>query len=191
MRRLLALAVALSACAYYEDRVRDVAVRLAPADERVIHGDSHFSAEERAAFERTLGAWAGFTRGAVRLSVRWDLTDMTYMDLPPPLLYRVWASPETGNMGGRTEGELIWWVPDTCTDLQACAMHEVGHMLGLQHVPYAGHVMSPKNPVHVFGPADFRECVRVGVCRERSPDYTTVTVTVDPSMPNPSLEIPP
>ena len=63
MRRLLALAVALSACAYYEDRVRDVAVRLAPADERVIHGDSHFSAEERAAFERTLGAWAGFTRG--------------------------------------------------------------------------------------------------------------------------------
>ena len=47
-------------------------------------------------------------------------------------------------MGGRTEGELIWWVPDTCTDLPACAMHEVGHMLGLQHVPYAGQVMSAR-----------------------------------------------
>ena len=46
MRRLLALAVALSACALLRgSRPRCGPVRLAPADERVIHGDSHFSAE--------------------------------------------------------------------------------------------------------------------------------------------------
>ena len=59
-------------------------------------------------------------------------------------------------------------MPDTCTDLPACAMHEVGHMLGLQHVPYAGQVMSARNPSHVSGAADYHECVRVGVS-PRSP----------------------
>lgn len=188
--RLALFALALAGCAYAEDRVHDVGTVLAPSDERTIHGDTQFAPHERDAFQRGLLAYQGFTRGRVRISVRWDLDSMTYMDLEPPILYRVSQSPETANMGGRTEGDLIWWVPDACNDLQACAMHEVGHMLGMQHVPYAGQVMSPVNPAHTFGAADYRECVRVGVCRERQADYTTVTVQVDPAIPNVYPEYP-
>ena len=190
---MLALAL-LTSCAYYEDRIADVGAQLAPSDERVIHGDTHFSPEERAAFERALISWQTFTRGRVRLSVRWDLDEHNFLDVYPAL-YRVYATDETGRKGGKTEGDSIWWVPDTCPDKQACAMHEIGHFLGLcvpprEHVPYAGQVMSARNPSHVFGAADYRECIEVGVCRERKLDITTVTVTIDPSIPNVTPEYP-
>jgi hypothetical protein len=190
MRRQL-LAAMLAGCAAYEDRVSELGRTMSPVDERIIHGDTQFTVPERRAAEHACAMWSTWTKGRVRLSIRWDLDDMTYMDLPPPLLYRVWQTAETGTMGGRTQGDLIWWVPDACPDLDACVAHEIGHMLGLQHVASAGQVMSPRNASHVFGVEDYRECVRVGVCRERAPDYTTVTVTVDPNMPNPSLEFPP
>lgn len=172
-----------SGCAYAEDRVTDVGTYLSPVDERVIHGDTQFTPAERTAAERACLAWGAFTHGRVHLVIRWDMTDMTYMDLPPPLLYRVTPSPATGDYGGRTQGQLIWWVPDTCIDLQACVEHEFGHMLGLEHVAEAGQVMSAHNPARVFGVADARECLRVGVCRDRAADVTTVTVTIDPSVP--------
>ena len=95
--------------------------QLAPADERVIHGDSHFSAEERAAFERTLGMGGVHARGRSALRALGPHRHDVHGSAASAALPRV-GEPETGNMGGRT-GELIWWVPDTCTDLPACAMH--------------------------------------------------------------------
>lgn len=190
MRRLLALAVALSACAYYEDRVRDVGAWLAPVDERVIHGDTRCKPDARAAAESGLLRWQSFTRGRVHLSVRWDLDDTNYLEAHPAL-FCLAPSPATANMGGRTERDVIWWVPEHCSTYKdACIMHEVGHMLGLQHVAVPGQVMSPVNPARVFGAADNRECERVGVCRDRTLGVTTVTVTIDPDIPNVTPEYP-
>jgi hypothetical protein len=172
-------------CAYYEDRVTDVGKILSPVDERVIHGDTQFSPAERAAAERACYEWATFTRGLHRLTIRWDLDDTNYLTLPAPRLYRVNPTPETGSAGGRVDAtDNIWWVPDRCTDIQACIMHELGHVLGLQHVAQSHQVMSAVNPAHTFGLADHDECVRVGACRALKSDITTVTVTVDPIVPN-------
>lgn len=188
MREFALSAALLVGCAYYEDRVQDVSKALSPVDERVIHGDDSFTPNERDAFERGLFAWQQFTRGRVHLTVAWDLDDTNYLTLRPAL-FRVLPNDMHDGRAGAVEGDSIWWAPESCPDKQACAMHEVGHFLGLSvsprpHVPYPRNVMSASNPSHVFGLGDWRECLEVGVCRERQPDVTTVKVTVDPSIPN-------
>lgn len=178
--RALALLL-LASCAYYEDRVADVGSLLAPVDERVIHGDTDFTPRERAAAEKSCLEYQTFTRGRVRLSVVWDIDELNYVNPPTPVLYRAVSG---GTEGGSVRGDRMWWFPDKCPDLQACIMHEYGHLLGLDHFATPGHVMSAHNPVHRFGPLDYAECERVGVCRDRKLDVTTVTVTTDPAIPN-------
>ena len=194
---LLVLVLACS-CAYYEDRaaekITEVGKLMAPVDERIIHGDDEFTGHEREAFEAGLIAWAQFTRGRVRLHVIWDLDGTNYLTLRPAL-FRVLPNDMHDGRAGAVEGDSIWWAPEACPDKQACAEHEVGHFLGLcvfprPHVPYTNNVMSATNPSRNFGYGDWRECLYVGVCKEPRPDVTVVTVTVDPTMPNPSLEYP-
>lgn len=161
----------------------------AAVDTRVIHADTQ--CPRRPDIERALSEWSRFTGGRARLSAQWDLDDMTYLDLPPPWLHCRARSEATGNSGGVTDGQLIILVPETCPDLQACMMHETGHLLGLSHFEtVSGQVMSARNPSRVFRAADRAECLRVGVCRARKPDVTTVTVTVDPSIPSVTPEYP-
>lgn len=189
----VALGVSLAiGCAYYEDRAADriteIGRLMAPVDERVIHGDDAFTPNERAAFERGLVAWQQFTRGRVHLTVAWDLDDANYLTLRPAL-FRVEPNVLQGRDAAWTVGESMWSAPESCPDKQACFMHEVGHFLGLctaarGHVPYPHNVMSASNPSHDFGYGDWRECLAVGVCRESVPDVTTVTVKVDPAVPN-------
>lgn len=184
---ILALAFVLACSAPPAEPVQPVK----PVDERVLHSDTHATPPQRQDIERALSEWTRFSRGRVRITARWDLDDMTYLDLPPPWLHIRARSDETGNYGGTVDGQLIILVPETCPDLQACMMHETGHLLGLAHFERLdGQVMSAHNPARVFGVADRRECVRVGVCRATKPDVTTVTVTVDPAIPLTSPEYP-
>lgn len=49
--------------------------------------------------------------------------------------------------------------------IEATALHEAGHALGLQHVAGSGHVLSEGGELVLgFTPADQAECARVGVC---------------------------
>jgi len=160
------------------------AVTTTPSYDRVLHADTRATPPQRQDIERGLAAFGPFTGGRVRITARWDLDDTTYLDLPPPWLHLRSRSDETSNYGGVVDGQLIILVPETCPDLQACMMHETGHLLGLDHFDRIdGQVMSAHNPSRVFGVADRRECIRVGVCARPSKDVTTVTVTVDPAIP--------
>lgn len=161
--------------------------------EITIHGDTRFTDEERRECERAAMAWGRLTSDRARIAIRWDVTELTFLDTPLPMLYRSPKSPETADFGGNVAYQIVRLVPETCRErasVQACAQHEFGHLLGLEHVPEAGQVMSAHNPAHVFGVADRRECVRAGVCASARRDTTSVTVTIDPAIPHTSPEYP-
>lgn len=201
MRRL-ALVPLLMGCAYYEDRISEIPRVIGIETTITIHADTRFTHEERAQIEAATNEWARFTGGARRFVILWDLDELTYLDAPLPVMHRFEVSPETGNAGGQTKDGVVRIVPDTCrarASVKACAMHEFGHLLGLEHFEAInGQVMSTCGPSSsrgcgpsgVFGVADRHECERVGVCRNRKLDVTTVTVTEDPSIPRIEPEYP-
>lgn len=195
MRALVfALAYLLVGCAAALDPPLESLPLVPPTLAVTVHGDARFTAEERRECEQASLALSRFTRGRARISIVWDVDDLTYLDAPLPMLYRSPRSPETGDFGGVTKDRIVRLVPETCRErssLQACAQHEFGHLLGFEHVGVAGQVMSPRNPSLVFGVADYGECIRVGACvAPRRPDVTTVTLTIDPAVPPVQPEYP-
>ncbi|HET9045084.1 MAG TPA: hypothetical protein VFN70_18140 [Burkholderiales bacterium] len=197
MRALLAVSL-LAGCAARVDPPLERLPLVAPRIAVTVHGDTRFTPEERAACETAARKWVRFANGNASLNIVWDVDEFTFMDRPLPLLYRSDRTPETGYMGGVTSGQVVRIVPETCAahaSVEACALHEFGHLLGLEHFENVrGQVMStcdgtPSSrgtgcgPASVFGVADHAECVRVGVCSRPKNDVTTVTVTIDPAVP--------
>lgn len=182
---LLAFLHVVTGCAYYEDRPE---VPAAPhVVEATMHGDANFSPAERATIESSAGAWGAFTNGRARLHIVWDYTDVTFLELASkPHIRRLRPEDvESKTTAGWEYNETdIALMPDRCPIFMGCALHELGHFLGLAHVTEDGCVMSAWNPPSSFQPADLAECIRVGLCvKPRPKDVTTVTVTVDPAIP--------
>jgi hypothetical protein len=161
------------------------------AVDALFHGDTRFDRRERQVFESKLEAFRVFTEGRVRLGVTWDLDEENYMGIVLSGAYTVLRSPATyaGKHGGKTEARMIRLVPDVCMDFGACALHELGHFVGFEHVKVPGSVMSEKNPGAVFTVADRAQCVQLGLC-SRAGYATTVTLTVDKDIPNVGGEYP-
>jgi len=177
---------ALVGCSAALDPPLDALPLVSPRLAFTLHGDTRFTPAERESCERAARKWGAFTGGRARIAIVWDVDEMNYLDVPLPMLYRSPRTPETGDFGGITNDRIVRLVPELCTErasVETCALHEFGHLLGLEHVPESGQLMSAHNPSRVFGVADRRECIRVGVCAQPSKDVTTVTVTVDPAIP--------
>lgn len=192
--RALALAATalLTGCAYYEDRPTEPAPPRAVA--ATIHGDTRFDANQRGCAELGAANWLRPSDGRIDLRIVWDYDEAHFLKLSHyPHLVRANAETYAGSasISGDTHGLQIRVFPERCgSDLTACFMHEFGHFVGLQHVIRRdgrnyGAVMSPWNAGHEFLVEDIIECRRVGLCPEARPkDVTTVTVFIDPSIPN-------
>lgn len=187
----LIIATLLTGCAYYEDRLPVAQPeQVTTVVSRTLHGDKRCPEHSRAAVDAACATYWQVTTGRARLRVVWDVNDVSIMQLAEePLVLCVDSLPP--HIGGRTDGDIVRLAPLACPDEYACALHEIGHYLGLQHLPHGHGVMAARNPSRFFSPGDLAELHRVGLYEPRAKDVTTVTVTVDPNMPNPSLEIPP
>lgn len=177
-RALVAASFALAACAPAaasgpRDGLAHRGVQPAIV-EKTLHGDTRFDARERETIERACRAWFDLTAGRARLHVVWDYGESNYMALAAtgaPHIKRTdwWYAPP--NAGGRVNeigGDEVRLVPDNCPGLYACALHELGHVLGLEHVADVDAVMSAtlrsaRLPSR-FTKADRVECARVGLC---------------------------
>jgi hypothetical protein len=142
--------------------------------ERLLHGDTRFDAYERKILERACLAWLEFTGGRARLQIVWDYGEDNYMQIAAaraPHIKRTdwWYAPP--NAGGRVNeigGGEVRLVPENCPGLYPCALHELGHVLGLEHVADIDAVMSATlravRPPSRFTEADRVECARVKLC---------------------------
>jgi hypothetical protein len=178
-----------NACAYYEDRNLPVAQpeQVTAIVSSTLHGDDRCAEHTRLAVGAAMGTYAEVTDGRAQLRITWDLTDSTLMTFASaPVLLCTDLPPRWGD---HVDGDIVRLAIGVCPDEYACALHALGHYLGLRHVPAHG-VMAAHNPARSFSTLDLAELHRVGLYQPRRQNATTVTVTVDP-MPRPSLEIPP
>lgn len=159
---------------------------------RTIHGDTRFSKSERALIQSAAAAWGIFTHGRAKLTFVWDLDDESLQDLADrPMIVRSNKAARVPDCGGNVDGDVMRIVPAVCPDTYACTLHEMGHYLGIGHVPYPHSVMSARGQVRQFSSADREACVGVGLCdRPRAKDITTVNVTIDPAIPPVEPEYP-
>jgi hypothetical protein len=184
--RVTILALSLSGCAASEDRALPVAhpEQVTAVVSRTLHGDTRCPEHTRAAVDAATVGYYRMTDGRARLRVVWDLDAASLMAFAnDPLVLCVERPP---HQGGKTNGDVVAISPVACVDEYACALHELGHYLGLQHLRYGHGIMSATNPARSPSDGDFAELVRVGLY-STSPhrrDVTTVIVTVDPSVPN-------
>lgn len=161
----------------------------------LIHGDTRFHASERQTAIVAAKRIAELTGGRFKISFTWDFDETSLLSLAEePHMIRVPKELAPAHCGGDAT-DAIRIVPETCTDLLACMMHEIAHyVLGMQHPEYSAphSVMRPKNPGHVWTATDRAECRRVGACAEPRivRDETTVTVFVDPAIPPVEPEYP-
>ena len=140
---------------------------------KVFHGDTRFDAQERSLVEVACAAWSDFTGGRALLEVVWDYGESNYLQLAAAAEPRIkrtpwwYASPNEGGIVNQIGGDEVRLVPQNCPVLHACAMHELGHILGLSHVADADAVMSATlrtRRARKFTAADRAECARVGLC---------------------------
>jgi hypothetical protein len=140
--------------------------------DKLLHGDTRFDTRERQLVERACAAWSDFTAGRARVRVAWDYGEENYMDLAavaaPHITRTPWwyAAPNTGGKVNAIGGHEVRLLPDNCPRLMPCAMHELGHVLGLAHVADVTAVMhsSLRPQTLSFTEADREECVRVRLC---------------------------
>jgi hypothetical protein len=157
------LAVVVGACvdALPERRVRrSVSI--------VLHGDTRFLPEERAAFERSARMWRAKTRGRVDVAFVWDLDEANLLRLrDAPRVIRVDAldprteavdarlGPARSRAFVRPAGDglpiIMGVVADRVDGWDATTMHEIGHLVGLPELPPGrSGVMNSENPGTVF-----------------------------------------
>jgi len=190
-RAIPLFATLLAGCAAYEDRLPVAQPdQITAIVSRTLHGDTRCPEHARIAFAAALGTYASVTDGRARLQVRWDLDNASLMTLSTePIVLCVDTLPP--HAGGKTDGDVIKLAPLACPDEYACALHEIGHYLGMQHLEHGHGVMAERNPSRSFSDADFVELFRLGLyAPHRRPDFTTVTLTIDPSIPRIEPEYP-
>lgn len=185
-----ALAMLLAGCAYYEDRLPVAQPEQITASvSYTIHGDTACAPYVRADAEQSCREWGSVSRGHISYRLAWDLdarTLLQYSDAPLLVCYPRMSDPATGvELCGATTGNVVYLSTAPLCNTHATALHELGHLAGLRDVPEHPAVMHVWRDAHRIGAADVRECARVGLCPRPGPkDVTTVTVTVDPSIPN-------
>ncbi len=162
--------LALIGCAHPAIVEAPVDVVIPPiVTDATIHGDTRWDPVlERPIAEACTGALYLLTRGRARVPIVWDATPETFMGISEarePMLLRTpwWLAPV--EVGGATPDRTIRVVPEHCPSLRACMCHELGHFVGLQHLPPGARgVMSARNPEEHFTAADRAECERIGLC---------------------------
>lgn len=172
----------MGGCAYYEDRSSTTPKEHPAVVSRMFHGDTRCSERTRIVFETACSTYRVVTDARARLYVTWDVNDKTLMGLINESLV-VCTDALPAHIGGSVSGDIIRLPVTACPDEYACALHEIGHYLGLQHLKYGHGVMAERNPARSFSPGDYMELQRVGLYVFTSKDVTSVTVWVDPAIP--------
>ncbi len=183
MKYLYALVIAVMAfvgCAY--PAVPEAPRRTADV---TVHGDTRFLPRERLIAETKAHELEALTDGRARVTFLWDYDEENFLRLSSqPHMLRVPRDFTRNGVVGTFKGGEIGIAADVCRDLGACILHELGHLVGMDDVPDANAAMSLVNAAPHFGAADRAECIRVGLCSVSPRNVTTVTVTVDPSVPS-------
>lgn len=167
MKRAL-LALAAAACA----READVPISaFSPPElrplvvDRTIHGDTRFEPLERELAERACLAWGRFSAGRIRLAIVWDYSETNFLAIADePHMVRMSAAASPPRVAGVVLEQEIRIVPGNAPELYPVILHELGHFVGLEHVPSTRAVMAPRNPAWLFTADDRAECQRVGLC---------------------------
>lgn len=153
-----------------------------------IHGDTRFSREERLIFELACDRWRTFTNSRANIWIEWDLDEETLVSLKdePRLLKVDSLDPRVRALDIQLAGRglvrgfvhvpderypmILGVVSDRVTALLPVALHEIGHTAGLDELPVGERgVMSSADPAWKFTKADWKECVRVGLCAGSMP----------------------
>jgi hypothetical protein len=113
--------------------------------------DRGFSADQRGEIERAVEAWNAWTARKIHVD-----DDAAWLVIPA-------LSPE-GSAGYTENTRYLIRVDPRLPNahVYATALHEFGHVLGLQHT--ATGVMNRTRTVTTFNDDDVRECERAGAC---------------------------
>lgn len=150
-RTCLILSLSLAACSI-------PAVEDEPGETHTFVLDPSFTPEERLLIEAAGAQWHDL---APRVTFKFVTADQDH-PLVPPCVYR--GNP-FGMVGSQRLGE-VWLREDVGRDAQyrvGTVAHELGHFLGLGHVPHG--VMQEYGSEVEFSAWDRAECSRAGVCR--------------------------
>lgn len=184
MRALLFATTLFTGCTSYEDRSLPAAQPegVTAVVSRTLHGDTRCPEHTRSAVGAAMGTYANVTDGRAQLRVAWDVDDTSLMTLAPgPVILCTDLPPRWGD---HVDGDIVRLALGVCPDEYACALHALGHYLGMVHLPHGHGVMAASNPSRMFSSGDIAELTRVGLyAPRRTKDVTTVTVTIDPAVP--------
>lgn len=195
MRTLAFLPLALSACAYYEDRALPVASpdQITQTVSYTIHGDTACPPYVRADCDGSCRDWGTVSRGHIAFRIVWDLdarTVLQYSDVPL-IICRSRVVDRGRDVCGGITGTIIEISTAPICNPHATALHELGHLAGIPSLADPVAVMNDSSLTTRLTAADVRACASVGLCPSLRPkDVTTVTLWVDPNIATPSLEIP-